>query len=413
MKYGCNSCGEGIVDRPSLINDRLKAHARVCQAKGDNKKIYPHSDFTPLANQDAPAGLEEVFSYLDALNHRNNVILPLLQALNGGEKGQIPTSRYVEARGGVKKKFFPDQAVVVAGDLKTAIGDYAKEDQVFNRAGGGVLDPHRYLSFQESLEGQQGRDQDEDTRRLQLFQETNAADDHSGIRRTQMRRVSVYGGFSDRGTRINNQYYCTLENFVREDRHAPTQAELVSAIHQIVAIHSFLYLKRIKHGDMHMGNIKVIRVDQGVLLKAFDFGKAKVKSLEKNYTRDDLRYLLFKKAIGSSSGVLNFFETKSRANRGEEHEKQLKHYPLHKISKYLIDNFDLPYGEAVESRKYMEYLDGRIQRYGNQLMENLKSSRVVGIGPKNVYEPIQTDAIRNMFELFSNQIVCNLYQKGL
>jgi hypothetical protein len=400
MQYRCNTCQNTIEGRPSQINQQLKAHAGTCQHKSMNHKLYPHSDFSYIPP--VQLFMVDVFNYADAINYRNTTVLPLLQALNGGEKGKIPDSKYSDAKGGVKKKFFPNQAIVVAGDKKTASGDYDKEDQVFARAGGIVKDPNRYLSFQIELE-----DQDDDNARITIFRDVNREEGLGNIRKNQMRRVSVYGGFDDRGTRNNNQYYCTLESFIGSDQHNPSASELVSAIHQVIKIHEFLYLKKIKHGDMHMGNIKVIRVDEGILVKAFDFGKAKIKAPEKNYTRDDLRYLILKKAIGSSSGVVNHFETKSREKRGEDHDRQLKHYPLHKITKFLIQHYDLP--QVNNKEIFTKNIHERIQLYGNQLLDNLQSARATG---QPGYEAIQLNAIINMFELFSNQLVCALYGTG-
>lgn len=387
MKYKCNTCHKNLEDVPSEINQRLIDHAEVCMGKNHNKKLYQHCDYDYVHPAILPHRGDQflaVFNYDDAIKYRNETILPQLHKVDNEQTKKIPTSKYSEAKGGVKKKFFPEQGMVVAGDKDTARGDYEKEDAVFDRVDG--EDAFKYLSFQEKI----GDHEDDDG--FQQFLQNNPK--LKNLEKSQMRRVSIYGSLNPED--IGRQYHCTLEKFILEhDQHEPKEDELISAIHQIIKIHEFLYLQKITHGDMHMGNIKVIRVEDGVLLKAFDFGKSVTKSLNRNYTRTDLRYLLLKKAV---SGGLETF--KRNVVRKDSSSAQQKHYPLHRVTALLIKQFH-PSSFTVEATH------GRIELYGKQLLQNLENARATGIDD---YQPLQRMAIRKMFELFSNQIVHAMYQ---
>lgn len=74
-----------------------------------------------------------------------------------------------------------------------------------------------------------------------------------------------------------------------------------------------------------MGNIKVIVINgespnQGVVVKAFDFGKAKYRSETENYTRQDLEYLLQRSSVGGA-----FYGT---LEDGKRHVWRSTHNPL-------------------------------------------------------------------------------------
>jgi hypothetical protein len=344
------------------------------------------------------------YSYHLAIDHRNKVILPAIHAITKQENDQIglvPTTAYGDAKGGVKKKFFPAHGVVVAGDSNTAKGDYKKEDQASSRLAEAEENEFEYASFQKTID-----DDELNRQRLKQFLLKNANDnDAKSVKLDQMRRVSIYGGFNDFDS--TGQYHTTLERFVNDyksgasdkpDQH-PTEFELVSCIHQLIKIHEYLYINKITHGDMHMGNIKVIRNKSGVLLKTFDFGKAEVKSTtffgrtERSPSRDDLKYLINKTAVSGR------FETFKRNTwRSEDHIDQAKHYPLHKLCNLLSKKFIV---EARRDPRDDFTVDGRISTYGNQLLENLnliRADQALSSGDRD-------KAVRGMFCVFSNQIV--------
>jgi hypothetical protein len=373
--------GGAIEDRPSLINKKIRAL----------KKSYPHAYYEYQAPRSPKPELENVFSYQSAINYRNEVLLPTIHKIDTENTRSIPTGRYEDMKGGVKKKFDPSTGMVIAGDRGVGRGDYKKEDLVSGRVY--QEDVYKYTSHQEAL------DENLDvanTAKLDQFrrENPNLRTRFTGrdVDLDQMRRVSIYGNIGDGG-----QYNTRLSEFILEDQGA-SEAELVSCIHQIVKIHEFLYLCKVVHGDMHMGNIKVIRTPESVLLKAFDFGKSKVKSLEKNYTRTDLRYLLLKKAVSGS------FETFKRNTwRSSTSKEMTKHYPLHKASSLLIKTF--------HPSSFPEMLiDSKIQEYGSQLLDNLESIRLnkINVAEQNIDREIL--CIQRMFELFSNQLVNCIYQ---
>ena len=147
---------------------------------------------------------------------------------------------------------------------------------------------------------------------------------------------------------------------------------------------------------MHMGNIKVIRNSDGVLLKAFDFGKAEIKKTtffknQRSPSRDDLRYLINKRAV---SGRLETF--KRNTWRKEDHEDQAKHYPLHKVCKLLSQKYLKRTNVGIN----YDYVERKITQYGAPFLDNLELIRSATMSDAN-----RVLAIRGMFSVFSNQIV--------
>jgi len=403
MKFRSRSGSGTWTDRPSNINNSILRSGFVS---------YIDIVYEPGAQAHVPVDVwNDAYVYNRAIQYRNEVILPNVRAIERGEQnpeiGLAPTTLYSAARGGVKKKFFPRQGVVVAGDRNTATGDYRKEDDAYQRL---VTETNQdqestfqYASFQKKM------DQDDrgvNDGRLRKFLATNRADSKANsVNLSQMRRVSIYGGIDPFLAGQATQYHTTLERFVNDcliqgadPDQQPKECELISCIHQVIKIHEYLYLNKITHGDMHMGNIKVIRYDQGVLLKAFDFGKAEIKSATKwkaqrSPSRDDLRYLIEKTAV---SGHIETF--KRNTWRKENDPSQLKHYPLHKICRLLSQE----YLRRPSPGHDYNYIEGRISIYGKQLLDglgNIRNDRTI------VDEVRRANAIRGMFSVFSNQIV--------
>lgn len=395
MKFIQN--GTPVIARPSEIV------SAIFGAKG--WRGYVGITYTPHYDISIPRNVfDSSFVYDTAISWRNEVILPKVHAISREQNDQIglvPMSAYKDAKGGVKKKFFPKHGVVVAGDAKTAKGDYSKEDAASERLAETDEAKFEYTSFQKEM------DLNEPTNRSRLtaFLRTNTWNsDANTVKLEQMRRVSIYGGFGAFDSGESDQYHTTLERFVldvgsqdpeKPDQH-PTEAELISAIHQMMKIHEYLYLNNITHGDMHMGNIKVIRNSDGVLLKAFDFGKAEIKKTtffknQRSPSRDDLRYLINKRAV---SGRLETF--KRNTWRKEDHEDQAKHYPLHKVCKLLSQKYLKRTNVGIN----YDYVERKITQYGAPFLDNLELIRSATMSDAN-----RVLAIRGMFSVFSNQIV--------
>ena len=162
-------------------------------------------------------------SYKEAIRYRNEQCLPQLRKIENDDIGVMPVESYDELKGGVKKRFSPKHAVVIAAHKKTAIGDYKKEDDASERLRvtypENPPNPDRgisFFSFQESI--------DEDMLnqiRLQEFLEANVASPYvkKDLTLSQARRVSVYGQFDNSTFKnpdgnpdeVSDQYYTTLE----------------------------------------------------------------------------------------------------------------------------------------------------------------------------------------------------------
>lgn len=342
--------------------------------------------------------LAEVITYKDAIRHRNEVLLPSISTISreaNNELGKVPVSSYNDAKGGVKKKFFPQQGVVVAGHKGTAAGDYRNEDAVSARLETFSDKKYNYVSFQRELE-----DFPDNEERLRKFLEENRENQKvRGLEINQIRRVSVYGDYDKFSDGTSDQYHTTLEKFLFDTKPSqkPTEAELFSCIHQIVKIHDFLYQSNVVHGDMHMGNIKVIRTRKGVLLKAFDFGKATVKPEDSSPTRKDLRYLIDQKAVSGPH------ETFNRWRRSSINPKMVKHYPLHKV---ILELANLGWKEhANPGNANPVWIETMISKHGKHLLNNLEALRAV----RNLPAMDRHIITQGMFSVFSDLIVCNTH----
>jgi len=416
--------GRLIKDVAGNINNKIKS----VNAGANEFRGYIYIEYDPkevLAT--IPENVHPVFTYEHALELRNDIVYPMLEQLAGGIIGAMPNREndvYSLAAGGDKKKFFPDHGVVIAGNKKTAEGDYKREDGVSGWLGSNSNTYSHYnsdkdlgyVSFQKEI-----IDDAENEENLKAFVDNEGNKGNKNIRGLQLkqvRRVSLYGSYKDRLAREDLQYHTTLDKFIIPvvypdstwDDHKPTEVELVSCVHQIIKIHEYLYLNKITHGDMHMGNIKVIRNKDGVLLKAFDFGKANKinnkiyrKMDAKNYTRADLKYLLEKKAVSG------FYETiKRNTIRSQNDTRQLKHYPLHKVCMALsfryfnVKEKDRYNGDEKKKYNASNFVDVEyeIGQYSKEFLSNLEMIRKSKLCTRDMQL-----AIKGMFSVFSNQIV--------
>jgi hypothetical protein len=295
-----------------------------------------------------PPTLNDPIWYQEVNNARNT-----LQIARVKETQDLPQGKDKSVSTSVKKGYYVKTHLVVA-TKETAFGskswtsimgvtpgkgDYGKEDQVRTELNNkeGILgkqnvDPDHvlsYFSYQKALENMS---QDRLDALSAFIKENPAFPDIE-----QYRRVSKYNlpnpeelELTSRGQADADleKYLLAIKKF-EVDRivsdYAILMKNLWSIFHQIIKIHELLYLAKITHGDMHMGNIKVIVVNgevgnQGVVVKAFDFGKAKYRSETENYTRQDLEYLLQRNSVGGA-----FYGT---LEDGKRHVWRSTHNPL-------------------------------------------------------------------------------------
>ncbi|SIO93972.1 hypothetical protein [Vibrio spartinae] len=150
-------------------------------------------------------------------------------------------------------------------------------------------------------------------------------------------------------------------------------------IHQIIYIHEMLYRAKVKHGDAHLNNYKVIATSLGPKIKLFDFGKAEVDVTESNRYKD-LKYLCSREAVSGSH------ETYWRRVKGLWSESNKKHFPLHRII------------QAHKGKsKYGDY-SADIEAAGNTAISALKSNYKTNKNTTN-------DAVRDIFATLSDEIV--------
>lgn len=391
------------------------------------------------------------YLYNNAIEFRNG--LPNRVDLAPDEmEGRIPDKDSLLVSNSVQKKVYRDLGLVVV--KKAGHQDYTNEASAHSALYGSNLTslpteakkPIPYFSFQKPLTENEAKDLD--NRAVKgvnwgvkqgWWGKKNLTND---VDSDKVRRFSVYGGTSqaeakdldyiasDSSTHsaknMSLREYLKLLISSKSNRTAKKQddtANLWSCFHQVVMIHRELYVAKVTHGDMHMGNVKVILVYDPQLrrkvpvCKAFDFGKFSSGS---NYTRTDLRYLISKTAVPRFMGNSSI-ETNKRAKRwrdestrGENHVDRLertdwKHYPLHKILEAILEIngvFSLSTGEI--SRVMEESHDSRIHSIittaGLPFLDVLNTTRG---GPD---ESARLNSIHTAFQIFSNLCVEQFYR---
>lgn len=137
----------------------------------------------------------------------------------------------------------------------------------------------------------------------------------------------------------------TLQDMFKKDNVPPLSfSECKSIVRQLIDVTRVFYKNNISHGDLHMGNIQVIRenfqtipnysesLSEGkkVYIRTFDFGRLQKESAFKNNKNRDIDYLFFRQGDGAlETLVRNVIIPK-------DSEKYQKHYPIH----HLIDRFN-------------------------------------------------------------------------
>ncbi|MCP3943105.1 MAG: hypothetical protein GY710_16680 [Desulfobacteraceae bacterium] len=174
-------------------------------------------------------------------------------------------------------------------------------------------------------------------------------------------------------------------SFSNDRKYQALRAEITRIIHQLVYIHYWLYKTQVLHGDLHMGNIKVITdTNNFPIVKAFDFGKSKI-GCSRDESFKDLQYFCNRKAV---SGYLETFSRNK--TRKDCSVKQAKHYPLHRLSMLLL-----------EGRHSKDYVYQRIDDYGNNLLDALRNG--------NFYSRTGLNNRIMLFQAFSNDIASIFY----
>ncbi|MCP3968473.1 MAG: hypothetical protein GY750_18895 [Lentisphaerae bacterium] len=295
--------------------------------------------------------------YMETINHRGNVALED-QAAN--YERSFP--QHIPDNGGVHKCFFKKQGLVYAKD-KEGFSDYVKEDRM-KMALGNCTERKAFYSFQN------------------IFMENdydNIPQRHSFVKK--FRRFSLYNDYEYLHKYVTRVKESLSNNKVTDDNYAGLRNVLTAIIHQLFYIHYYIYRKNVMHGDLHMGNVKIIwdRNDWPAV-KAFDFGKSRTQCT-RNQKLKDLKYFFNRKAI---SGCMESF--KRNHYRKDSSKKQAKHYPLHRLSMLLLDG------------KYSkDYVYKRISNYGNALMNLLNNNHI----------KLNTG---NMFRAFSNDYTSFFYE---
>jgi hypothetical protein len=288
--------------------------------------------------------------------------------------------------GGVHKKFSPEHGLVWAAK-DTGMSDFPKETNMKGQLGNVNLasgHPIRdiFFSFQNTLD-------------LKEYPDRGPAPHQQNIR---YRRVSVYGALDlasspnhlpnrIAGKTSLNDYMPKLVEYKRKYADDPNALRVLRSgishiIHQLVYIHYYMYKANIQHGDLHMGNIKIIIDNAGYpVIKAFDFGKSKI-ARPGNGSTQDLQYFCCRTAVSG------FFETFKRNTwRSDDSEKQMKHYPLHRLCMVLLD------GIFTTTE-----INARINAYGEALIKYLRRGS------------IPPEKTRMAFRGFSDEVVSLFYQ---
>lgn len=237
---------------------------------------------------------------------------------------ELPTDPL--SMGGKHKSFDPKSALVYA-KTPGAMKDFTKENnmkealnQLLTKDNMHIRD--LFFSFQNEIES-------ESTfsfvryRRVSLYEKANIS---SCLPEQASNDSSLYGYYEILKKSVS--FLNVIENNIYE-----LKKFIAQIIHQIIYIHYCLYTLNLQHGDMHMGNIKLVIDNLGFpIIKAFDFGKARfLEEQARNDKLKDLSYLLQREAV---SGKLETF--KRNIVRAEDSSAQQKHYPIHKLLGLLI-----------------------------------------------------------------------------
>ncbi|WGL60723.1 hypothetical protein QEJ31_03785 [Pigmentibacter sp. JX0631] len=254
-------------------------------------------------------------------------ILTSANSLAGRSKAFLPgVSTEVMQIGGKHKSFDADRALVYA-KTPSAMQDFSKEKLIKEALN--VLETKDHLKIRDLF-----------------FSFQNEVISNDNFDYSRHRRVSIYetrSFFSELPTQNDKDsslfsYYLLLKKSAPQLNLIENNIEklkifTINIIHQLFYIHYCLYVAKVQHGDMHMGNIKLIIDNNGFpILKAFDFGKTKIISGQ-DFDFKDLKYLLERLAV---SGRLETF--KRNTIRKEDSSEQQKHYPLHKFLNLFINN---------------------------------------------------------------------------
>ncbi|MEY3289898.1 MAG: hypothetical protein RLZZ419_2140 [Pseudomonadota bacterium] len=454
MRVTCKKCGVLLnVNNMQDPFSQMLTHKSTCEtANLDAKLALAGFEVDPLSPINlAPQtsivafgdGRNKGYSYRRFLQDRNNI--QIARRVIELEGGRLPNANSRVIGESVKKVFLPNEGLVAAprniafgtwSPLSEA-GDYNNENDAMGRLGspahqetGGMDNPLAFFSYQQVLkdvtEDEQGSianfaGKTVKGRNLggwgwEVDKTPQAHFNESNL----FRRVSLYGsagqtdeadGFLFARDLVNtdvNKYLGSIEEYLGCDDTFSiySQEQLIknlwSLIHQMIRIHELLYLAKMVHGDMHAGNIKVIVANgvngegpHGIIVKAFDFGKAQFKKQSDNYTRVDLEYLIQKKAVsGASESFLR------NTWRKKTSDKMVKHYPLHKA---LVT---LAAVEGKQGRLNTTNIDTFIKSVGDKFLSYLGSARL-SPAETNRDEAKKTDqisAISNAFEVFANRL---------
>lgn len=286
---------------------------------------------------------------------------------NGMLKPKILDNRrliFEDLSGGVNKKFDPSMGRVITM-RNNARSDYTKEDSVKSVLENNCYTPsflkgvdksyyEYFISFQNSLD------------------DSDVVIDLHGRERADFRKVSIYQNMNSSGYLYINE-----------------RQQLFSCIHQLMFIHFILFVNRIKHGDMHMKNIKWIKFNKNnkdyFSIKAFDFGHAAVNCsgvVGSRYT--DINYLFRLKSQKKS--IIGYFEGRSRRQDylGNRNPGRMeKHFPLH----HFLTNHEVP---SLRKRDKAEAID-ILDREGVRLEQRLRRIENKDIGNRVTSERVLSE----------------------
>ncbi|KEI34884.1 hypothetical protein FRA_44c11810 [Francisella sp. W12-1067] len=303
------------------------------------------------------------------------------------ESNKVKSIDFKDLQGGVNKKFDPYRGYVIT--MKdSGRSDYDKESSVKNILNNSTYIPkflaergiqkeyfNSFISFQNEL--------DEDVGELY------------GRQKEDFRKVSLYEDMITKG------YNEIIE-----------RQQLFSCIHQLLFIHFILFINGIKHGDMHMKNIKWIKFNYGnqafFNIKAFDFGHAILdcKGVYGGQRYADLDYLFKrssqKKACFTTNKhnfrIVGFFEGISRKldySNETNQDRMEKHFPLH----HLLTNHNVNNLRRFSKENAVKFLEIE----GNFLEKNLRR-----INNKNINNQEACEAVLKEFISTSERIVNQL-----
>lgn len=357
-------------------------------------------------------------------------------------EGRIPDQDSRLASDSVNKKVYPQLGLVVVKkrNHKDYVNEASAHNAIYSRQLTSIPTKAKetipYFSFQKPLTDEESSDLDAKNisnvrwgEKKSFFGGTTVLTNN--VSSNKVRRYSVYGGTERAGAgdldtanskNMSLKEYLALLLANKDQRSAKQQgdiANLWSCFHQVIKIHLELYLKKVTHGDMHTGNIKVILVnDTGRIVpicKAFDFGHFKAGS---NYTRTDLRYLISKKAVPRFMGISKI-ETDKRADRWARESTagvprrdrvDWKHYPLHRLLESVLEiSGVITHGSMLmttaNERVWDTKIDEVISAAGVPFLEVLNTTR----GGRD--EGSRNLSINVAFEMFANLCVEEFYRK--